>query len=235
MKPIELSQEEVDLMKSLLTQRRMHYVDQADNFVAANERYFRKETERLDSVANALSEGWNALGQNAKGLLQGCMNEFVMEAAKVELRVAAGLAQPARYRHYRANRDQLRQLELVLGLWNKLVKDDEKYPLPSEFLNLMDNVFSAQEVYVSFSELKPYKMAFFVNSKWVYRLSLESEREEIQGPYEYTKDELSQVFMQRLSPDALCKALRAYAKEQELHAWHTLFLEELDPTVVAAH
>ncbi|MCO5273572.1 MAG: hypothetical protein M9900_01465 [Flavobacteriales bacterium] len=235
MKPIEFTHAEVDLLKSLLTQRRMYYVDQAGSFVAANERYFRKETERLDSVANALSAGWNALGQNDKGLLQGCMNEFVMDGVKTELRVAAELSQPARYKHYRANREQFERLELVLGLWDKLAKKDEKFLLPSEFLAMMDQVFSAQVVYASFSELKPYKVAFFVNSQWVYRLSLESEREEIQGPYEYTKDELSQVFMQRLSPDAFCQVLRTYGKEHPLHAWHEVFLEQLDPAVVAAN
>lgn len=235
MKPIEFTQAEVDLLKSLLTQRRMYYVDQADNFVAAKTRYFRKETEKLDSVANALSAGWNALGQNAKGLLQGCMNEFVMEDVKTELRVAAELSQPERYKHYRANREQFERLELALGLWNKLAKKDEKFLLPSGFMAMMDNVFSAQMVFASLSRLKPYKVAFFVNAKCVYRLGLESDREAIKGPYEYTEDEISRLFMQRLSPEAFCKVLQAYGKEHPLHAWHKLFLEQLHSTMAATN
>ncbi|MGV9013433.1 MAG: hypothetical protein ACOH13_12640 [Flavobacteriales bacterium] len=232
MRPIELSQTEVDLITTLLGKRKSTYIDTSAEFVKANASYFKKMTQQLDKVLHSLVAGENHLGSNAKELVQGCMNEHLMEQIKRELGLISRLTQPARYRHHRDHPDQVERLNLILGLWNKLVKKEERYRLPTEFMTMMDEVFTAERVYASFSKLKPYKIAFFVRAGRVYRLSLESEREQIEGPHEYTEEDLSQIFMKVQTPEAFLKALKEYGKETRLNAWHALFLEKFAPLAV---
>lgn len=234
MKPTELSRSELELITPMLEQRRRYYLETADDFVASNKRYFKKKTQDLDRVLGSMIVGENYFGPSTKGLLQGCMNEFLMKDVRDELRRTSGFTQPALYRYYQAHPDKIAREELVLGLWNKLVKKEERYRLPSKFLALLDEVFSAERVYASFSELKPYKVAFFIGSGKVYLLSLDSEREEIQGPYKYTREELSDLYMKCLTPNLFCEALSRYGRETTLHGWHTLLVDELKSMAVVA-
>ncbi len=232
MKPIELTQTEVELIHTWLAQRRSNYLDITDSFVSANQAYHQKLVVVLDRVLASVIEGPSLISPKGKLLVQGCMEEYVMDEVRVTLRYLHELNGPAWYTYMQEHREVMGRVELILNLWNKLVERKERYQLPSQRLAIFSEVFQSKEVFASFSDLKPYKVAFVAPSGLVYHLSLENDKSELEGPYKYARQDLQAIFMKCLTPEELCLAIETYGKEDKLHAWHTLVLNEMQGSLV---
>lgn len=232
MKPVEFSHFEVELIRTWLLQRRLSYLDMTDSFVQANRAAHNKLAQELDRVLDTVVVGPSFVKPNGKRLVQGCMEEYVMDEVRATLRGLHELNWPAWYAYVQEHREDMSRIELLLNLWNKLVKKEDRLQLPSQRLAIYSEVFESNEVFASFSDLKPYKVAFVAPSGLVYRLSLENGNTEVEGPYQYARRDLEAIFMRCLTPEELCRAIEAYGKEGQLHAWHTLLLTEMQGALV---
>ncbi len=232
MKPVEFTQAEVELIHTWLTQRRSSYLDMSHSFVLANQAAHNKLAQELDRVLDSVVVGPSFVKPNGKRLIQGCMEQFVMGEVRATLRQLYELNWPAWYTYVREHPVVMDRTELILNLWNKFVKKEERFQLPSQRLAIYSEVFESKEVFASFSDAKPYKVAFVAPSGLVYRLSLENGNTEVEGPYQYARKDLQAIFMRCLTPEELCRAIEAYGKEDQLHAWHTLLLTEMQGALV---
>lgn len=128
--PLHLSQPELDLLKSVLLQRRTAYTDRSDDLVVLNPSHHMKLIKTLDEVMNTLDRGVTYLVPNARRLLQGCMEELSDEL-EPEIQSATERSGFSMARLQRDNPGLCERLVLVLAVWNKLIPLDERRTLHS--------------------------------------------------------------------------------------------------------